>query len=1025
MAINPYEYNYINGRFYSSNVGSKYTPFGSSVSSYYSWAVEFESVKLSGSGILAEHVDSDTDGWRVGINGDRHPYVYWSRNSTYRGTYTFSNLTISWNTWFYIKFYIYSNSDTPTIRCTLNNSSQNVTVSGRWNNNYDRNLAVGSSTTSIRGVASVKGYAYASNTLQTATFNLDNISTGATSVTVNGNSFSMPAVAHYSDPAPTVTISLASRTANSLTINATASGTCNKWEYSIDNGSTYSQFSTTVATSTSYTITGLSPNTTYNVKVRVTKQSNNLTGVSATGSYTTIGNALLNSVAEVYADASTVIVKPNMTVYGASFTYTLEIKRGNTSILTLSIPAQSTGTKDVSVTLTSAQRTTLLNGMSNVASFSATYILKTLNNGTQVGSTSSATATIRTSSSTSAPGQASFSYADTNANTVAVTGDSTKLVQGQSSLRLTNLTATAKNGASVVSYNITIGGVTVSSTSGGTVNIGTISQSGTLTLTIVTTDSRGYTSTKTQSITCYAYSPPSISAYSVKRNASTSTQIDMSFSGTFSNVGNNTVTANYKYKQTTAGSYNSPTSVTVTTSGANFSYSGSNIATFSDEYVYDFVITLADGIITETYYITVPSYNPLMAFRPNAVGFGMIPQNTKSVEIAQDWSVVANGKYNQMGYLPYSFQTNGGSTTSGYARIATITIRSNWAACCTRFTVTRLTDSYPIRLYVTFHGEGTNDPPAPDIYYEAGKSQYAFSAFAYKTGTSTWDICVRKVTTNDQLTVWTEDAYYGQYIEHTITYAHGVYSSVPSGAVMATQLPIVNTAKQNTFNYMPYSFAFDTDSTTNTPTTGFHRIATITITGNMQREAIQFVVSRKYDLKPVTLSLLFINEGTTDPTSAALYYDSLDGTNTGNGVFTAFAYRTGTSSWDVYVHKSASQDKITVTTYVPYYIQSVADITYAFNKIDSVPSGATTAIALHTSAKITGTVNTGYFSYTNPNITVNSKISVTEYYRSGGTIGYLLIVQPTSGYMNVYVRNPDRSLPANGTVIELNVVIDN
>ena len=595
--------------------------------------------------------------------------------------------------------------------------------------------------------------------------------------------------------APTVTVSLASRTSNSLTINATASATCDYWEFSRDDGSTFPYTSSTEGTAVSYTFTGLSPNTTYNIKVRARKKVNHIKGTSARGAYTTIGNALLNSVPEVYADASTVIIKPNMTVYGASFTYSLEIKRGNTSILTLSIPAQSTGTKDVSVTLTSAQRTTLLSGMSNVASFSATYILKTLNNGTQVGSTSSATATIRTSSSTSAPGQASFSYADTNAKTVAVTGDSSKLVQGQSTLRLTNLTATAKNGASVASYNITIGGVTKSVTSGGTVEMGVISQSGTLSLSVVVTDTRGYTSTKTVSVTSYAYAPPSISAYSVKRNASTSTQIDMSFSGVFSNIGSNTVTATYKYKQSTAGSYSAETSVTPTISGGTFSYSGTNIATFDDEYVYDFVITIADGIITETYYITVPSYNPLMAFRPNGVGFGMIPQNNKSVEVAQDWRFEANGK-------------------------------------------------------------------------------------------------------------------------------------------------------NNTFNYMPYSFAFDTDPTTNTPTTGFHRIATITITGNMQREAIRFVVSRKYDIKPVTLSLLFINEGTTDPTSAALYYDSIDGTNTGNGVFTAFAYRTGTSSWDVYVHKSASQDKITVTTYIPYYIQSVASVTYLFNKIDSVPPGATVATEL-------------------------------------------------------------------------------
>lgn len=179
--------------------------------------------------------------------------------------------------------------------------------------------------------------------------------------------------------------------------------------------------------------------------------------------------------------------------------------------------------------------------------------------------------------------------------------------------------------------------------------------------------------------------------------------------------------------------------------------------------------------------------------------------------------------------------------------------------------------------------------------------------------------------------------------------------------------------KDNKFSYMPYSFAFDTDPTTITATTGFHRIATITITGNMQREAIRFVVSRKYDAKPVSLYLSFVNEGTTDPSSAMLYYDSLNGTSTGNSVFTAFAYKTGTSSWDVYVHKSASQDKLTVTTYVPYYIQSVASVTYSFNKIDSVPSGATMATPVPcTSLTPTITQTSG-----------SSSLSSSSFFRSG------------------------------------------
>lgn len=624
------------------------------------------------------------------------------------------------------------------------------------------------------------------------TFPSQTISIYASSYHFNGQSASgtisnIPALDRV---APTVTVSLASRTSNSLTINATASANCDYWEFSRDDGSTFPYTSSTEGTAVSYTFTGLSPNTTYNIKVRARKKVNQLKGTSARGAYTTIGNALLNSVAEVYADASTVIIKPNMTVYGASFTYSLEIKRGNTSILTLTIPAQSVGTKDVSVTLSPAQRTTLLAGMSNVASFSATYILKTLNNGTQVGSTSSATATIKTSSSTSAPSQASFSYADTNEDTVAVTGDSTKLIQGQSTLRLTNLTATAKNGASVASYNITIGGVTKSVTSGGTVEMGVISQSGTLSLSVVVTDSRGYTSTKTQSITCYAYAPPSISAYSVKRNASTSTQIDMSFSGVFSNIGSNTVTATYKYKQSTAGSYSAETSVTPTISGGTFSYSGTNVATFDDEYVYDFVITIADGIITETYYITVPSYNPLMAFRPNGVGFGMIPQNNKSVEIAQDWRLIANGKQNTFAYMPYSWNTQGVSGSQGYARIATVTLGSSDARDASiRFEVMRRYDACPVNLNLLF-----NTGADPNIYsftYDSIPSHMGsieFSAFAIKRGAGVWDIYVRKVGSYDDITVTT---YIGAYMQNriTVTYADSLEPSVPSGATIATPVP--------------------------------------------------------------------------------------------------------------------------------------------------------------------------------------------------------------------------------------------
>lgn len=745
--------------------------------------------------------------------------------------------------------------------------------------------------------------------------------------------------------APTVTVSLASRTSNSLTINATASATCDYWEFSRDDGSTFPYTSSTEGTAVSYTFTGLSPNTTYNIKVRARKKVNQIKGTSARGAYTTIGNALLNSVAEVYADASTVIIKPNMTVYGASFTYSLEIKRGNTSILTLSIPAQSTGTKDVSVTLSSAQRTTLLSGMSNVASFSATYILKTLNNGTQVGSTSSATATIRTSSSTSAPGQASFSYADTNAKTVAVTGDSSKLVQGQSTLRLTNLTATAKNGASVASYNITIGGVTKSVTSGGTVEMGVISQSGTLSLSVVVTDTRGYTSTKTVSVTSYAYAPPTISAYSVKRNASTSTQIDMSFSGTFSNIGSNTVTATYKYKQSTASSYSAETSVTPTISGGTFSYSGTNVATFDDEYVYDFVITIADGILSESYYMRVPSYEPLIGFRPNSVGFGTVPQQQFNLETSDRWGTHFRGQYNRLEYGSYSFSTAGVDGTAGWARIATITFKATigtYASEPIKFIVTRRYDSKSVNMYLRFAHENNTDPAIESLLWEGGfgglYNENAFSAYAVKTSPGVYDVYVSKSTQWGWIDVQTEVPAFMAY-RCTITYVENLVASPPVSAVMASEVPIRNTARWNSFNYMPFS-ANVTGSGGDTP---YLRIASVTPSATWVYGSILFDVRRIYDSLPVRLALYFETGSGTTPTNVSFRYESLNGTYTSRP-FSAFVVQTE-DTLDVYVYKcTTGSERITVTTY-PHTAQTVRSttITYPGGQLASIPSGAIVA----------------------------------------------------------------------------------
>lgn len=135
--------------------------------------------------------------------------------------------------------------------------------------------------------------------------------------------------------APTVTFSTSNITANGFKISASSSATADIWQYSVNGGSTWTQFSTTAGTSASVTLTSLSPNTSYTVKVRVRRQYNQVYGTSGSSTVKTLGGALLNSVSTVTADTAMVSITLNVTVYEASYTNTLAIKNGSTTILTI------------------------------------------------------------------------------------------------------------------------------------------------------------------------------------------------------------------------------------------------------------------------------------------------------------------------------------------------------------------------------------------------------------------------------------------------------------------------------------------------------------------------------------------------------------------------------------------------------------------------------------------------------------------------------------------------------------------
>lgn len=112
-----------------------------------------------------------------------------------------------------------------------------------------------------------------------------------------------------------------------------------------------------------------------------------------------VANTELDVVGDIVADASTVQIISYVHLY-KSYLHTLVIKNGNTTVLTLTDVELVDGRNTIN--LTSEQKSTLTSYLSTngLSAFHATLILTTLSGSNQVGSTSSAETTVRTTPGT-------------------------------------------------------------------------------------------------------------------------------------------------------------------------------------------------------------------------------------------------------------------------------------------------------------------------------------------------------------------------------------------------------------------------------------------------------------------------------------------------------------------------------------------------------------------------------------------------------------------------------------------------
>lgn len=445
--------------------------------------------------------------------------------------------------------------------------------------------------------------------------------------------------------APSVSVNVSSITANSIKITVSSSATANKWWYSLNGGSSWVAFNSSSGASKETTVTGLSPNTSYTVQACARKSYNGVDGYSGKTTVKTLGGSVLSSVSTLTADNATVKITLSATVYDTSYKHKLVLKDGGTTVLTLTELSLSNGSN--TITLTASQRSSILADMAAKKSFTGTFELSTFSGSSQIGNTSTKTATVQTTAANSAPTFSGFTYKDTNTTAAGVTGNNQILIQSVSTLQVTASAATAKNGATISSYSVSAGGSTASSTTV-TLNVGKIYTSGTVPIIVTAIDSRGYTSSATVNITVIAYESIDITTAIMRRVNEVEDVTQVTLEGDITPVKVNNVNKNtlrklyYQYKRTDASAYSSLTDITsfATFNDSGFTFTSDEWLSLDANYSWYVRFYVYDNLTDDTATITVSQGTPLISFRRKKVGINK-REPTQALDV--DGNIAANG----------------------------------------------------------------------------------------------------------------------------------------------------------------------------------------------------------------------------------------------------------------------------------------------------------------------------------------------------------------------------------------------
>lgn len=356
---------------------------------------------------------------------------------------------------------------------------------------------------------------------------------------------------------------------------------------------------------------------------------------SGSGTFDTIARAsTISSVTSSVAIDGTNAVTVAISRKASSFTHTVVFKFGS----------YSKTTTDVGTSTSYAIPTSWINAMPSATSGTASVTVTTYSGSTKIGSAVSASFKVTVPASV-VPTISAVTISE------AVSGLAAKFggyVQSKSKLSV-SITAAGVYGSTIKSYKTTIHGTPYTTQS---FTSGVLSKSGTSTITITATDSRGRTASTTRSLTVIAYAAPKITSFQGFRCLANGTE---NYEGTYLKAAvnfsispvndKNTKTYTIEYKLQSASTW------TALTSGSVYALNSSIVSAsglFGVDNSFDIRLSVTDYFGTVRSTFEIPTAFTLIDFNASGRGiaFGKVSEVTEGMEIDLPMSIY---KYIYMG----------------------------------------------------------------------------------------------------------------------------------------------------------------------------------------------------------------------------------------------------------------------------------------------------------------------------------------------------------------------------------------